>query len=284
MSNKNQVEAVEKALGYMQSVEQAKREIEELDRQKDSSQPKKREIKKEPYPVVKSEMRFGKTFLVFVLLGIVISFIGIGVESAFLFVISCLWLPAALVYYFKVYKPRKDSEEERIRTSPEYVNACREIDRYYEERVRMAEKRFAEDQKEYNEKILPGIQNEIDSRKSLINSCDIELTKLLDSTKLIPLQYQNIPALQFLYDVMSTSEYDIKEAIDLYEKNQARIREEEAMRLQAEANAIENAKVDALEESNYIAERARRDQRRQAVVDMVQNHNRNKSLDWLSRK
>ena len=84
--------------------------------------------------------------------------------------------------------------------------------------------------------------------------------------------------------MMSTSEYDIKEAINSYERDMTRRREEEAMRLQAEANAIEDARVGALEEANYIADRTRREQRRQAVVGMVQNHNRNKALDRLSRK
>ena len=48
MSNKNQVEAVEKALGYMQSVEQAKREIEELDRQRTEVNRKRERSRKNP--------------------------------------------------------------------------------------------------------------------------------------------------------------------------------------------------------------------------------------------
>ena len=167
---------------------------------------------------------------------------------------------------------------------PEYQKACRDIDAAYEEEVRQAEEEFAEAEKNYNEAILPGIRKEITARRRLAEHCEAELKALFEASRIIPKQYQNIPALRYLYDMMSTSEYDIKEAIDSYERNQTRMREEEAMRLQAEANAIEDAKVSAMEEQNYIAERARRDQRRQAAVNIVQNHNRNKSLDRISKR
>ena len=97
------------------------------------------------------------------------------------------------------------------------------------------------------------------------------------STRIIPKQYQNIHALTYISDFMSTSEYMIKDAIDAYEREATRIREEQA-------NEIEAAKVDAMAESNAIAERARRDQWKQEFIRTAQRHNTNRHLKNISKR
>lgn len=284
MSNTNQVEVVKRALDLMQRSEKARREIQDYNQQAEIKRPQKREVKKQPYPKVQSQYKFWPYLLIITIASLVLLGVGSTVESLLICGLGFLWLPAILVFYFGFYSKRKAEAEERLRSMPEYQKACRDIDAAYEEEVRQAEEEFAAAEKNYNEAILPGIRKEITARRRLAEDCEAELKALFEASRIIPKQYQNIPALRYLYDMMSTSEYDIKEAIDSYERNQTRMREEEAMRLQAEANAIEDAKVSAMEEQNYIAERARRDQRRQAAVNMVQNHNRNKSLDRISKR
>ena len=284
MSNTNQVEVVKKALDLMKSAERGRREIRDLERQKDDKRPQKREVTKQPYPKVNSTLSFKKYFIIILIACVVLFALGAEMESMLVVFLGMLWLPAELICYFGFFSKRKKAEEERLRAEPEYRNACLEIDRYYEAQVHQAEMEFAAAQKEYNEEILPGIESEIGKKRNAVRASEGELKDLFETSKIIPKQYQNTSALEYLYDMMSTSEYDIKEAINSYERDMTRRREEEAMRLQAEANAIEDARVGALEEANYIADRTRREQRRQAVVGMVQNHNRNKALDRLSRK
>lgn len=60
-----------------------------------------------------------------------------------------------------------------------------------------------------------------------IKSMQKELAALYETEKPVPLQYQNRKSLQYIYDIMSTSDYDLKQAIDSYDKFKARELEEE---------------------------------------------------------
>lgn len=60
-----------------------------------------------------------------------------------------------------------------------------------------------------------------------INAMQKELAALYETEKPVPLQYRNRKTLQYIYDIMSTSDYDLKQAIDSYDKLKARELEEE---------------------------------------------------------
>ena len=97
--------------------------------------------------------------------------------------------------------------------------------------------------------------------------------------------YRTIPALQYVYDMVATSDYDVKQAIDAYDKNEQRKldmeRLEEQRRLteqQKTANELAAVNASLLQEQNEIAEKARRDANRAAVVGAIQRHNFNKKF------
>lgn len=68
---------------------------------------------------------------------------------------------------------------------------------------------------------------EIETLGNEIQSMQKELATLYETEKPVPLQYRNRKALQYIYDIMSTSDYDLKQAIDSYDKLKARKLEEE---------------------------------------------------------
>lgn len=68
---------------------------------------------------------------------------------------------------------------------------------------------------------------ELETLGNEIQSMQKELAALYETEKPVPLQYRNRKALQYIYDIMSTSDYDLKQAIDSYDKLKARELEEE---------------------------------------------------------
>lgn len=68
---------------------------------------------------------------------------------------------------------------------------------------------------------------ELETLGNEIQSMQKELAALYETEKPIPLQYRNRKSLQYIYDIMSTSDYDLKQAIDSYDKFKARELEEE---------------------------------------------------------
>ena len=105
------------------------------------------------------------------------------------------------------------------------------------------------------------------------------LEELYTTSKIVPKQYHEVAALQYLYDLMSTSEYDIKEAIAHFEENKERVRAE-AHRRQVERLQEEQAMAAAV--AAETAELARRDANRAALVGAVQRHNTNKQLKKMN--
>ncbi len=92
-----------------------------------------------------------------------------------------------------------------------------------------------------------------------------------ETTRLIPLTYREIEKLAYILAIMESSDYTVKEAIDLYDRDRQRALDQQRLEALAEQNA-------ALEEQNAIADRARRDANRAAFVAAVQRHNTNKYL------
>ena len=80
-------------------------------------------------------------------------------------------------------------------------------------------------------------------------------------------------ALQYIYDMISTSDYDVRQAI-----------EEMRLQEQQQANALAMEQNDLLDRQNSIAEKARRDANIAAAVGAVQRHNTNKTIKkWMEK-
>lgn len=45
-------------------------------------------------------------------------------------------------------------------------------------------------------------------------------SEVYETSKIIPMQYRSVEALTYIYKLMSTSEYDLKEAVAMYDKEQ----------------------------------------------------------------
>ena len=85
-------------------------------------------------------------------------------------------------------------------------------------------------------------------------------------------------ALQYIYDMISTSDYDVRQAIEYFDKSQQRALEEMRLQEQQQANALAMEQNDLLDRQNSIAEKARRDANIAAAVGAVQRHNTNKTI------
>ena len=65
-----------------------------------------------------------------------------------------------------------------------------------------------------------------------------ELAALYGETRIVPAQYRRVDALQYIYDMISTSDYDVRQAIEHFDKSQQRALEEMRLQEQQQANAL----------------------------------------------
>ena len=208
------------------------------------------------------------------------------------------WL-GYIVFYF-VMKPYLKEEN---RNSQEYKQLCASIDEEHNQKQMELDSKYQSELDEYNNVAMPQYEKEkveweekhnrdLSEQTKAYDQISKELETFYSSTRIIPQQYHNIPSLEYLDSIMSSSEYEIAAAIDSYEKKLARDLEMQRIREQQIANEKadeqnqllyqQNAQLqmqnDLQAESNSIADRARRDQNAAAIVNAVQNHNRNKYL------
>ncbi len=104
----------------------------------------------------------------------------------------------------------------------------------------------------------------LNQAESEANRISEELNKHYADTQLIPEKYHQIVPLEYIYSVISTSQYLIREAIADYERE--------------EQKQINLASVQAQQEANEIARKTRRDQNISNIVGAVQRHNISKKL------
>ena len=145
------------------------------------------------------------------------------------------------------------------------------------------EKDYHEWQKE-KEKSISKIEEDISILESRRN-------RLYDDLNAIPVHYRKTEIIRYIYHAVSTSDYTIKEAIGLYDRNEqrkideARLREQQIYnQLQEEANAYADEMNDLQREANETAAKARRDMNIANAANIYQNHKRNKTLDRMTKK
>lgn len=176
------------------------------------------------------------------------------------------------------------------------------MDRNFDKMQAEADALYREQTKEYEEVILPKYQKDLDRwtenrNKKLsvatdrLNEIKNALKMLYETTKIVPIQYRKIKILEYIYNVISTSDYDVKYAIDLYDRNEQRKLEEMRLLAQQRANSLAEGQNILLEGQNYlaqeqneIAEKARRDANIASAVATVQRHNINKNIKKSTEK
>ena len=208
---------------------------------------------------------------------------------------SLFFLPWIAIYYFGIYKPAKEKDIENIRNSEEYKAECAKLDASYDAQEKELKKQYEEAKKKYDTKTLPMYNNqlnawtikhdaEIDRATNDLTSAKDKLNSIYEDTKIVPKQYRNLDALQYIYDLISTSDYDVTYAISNYDTHRQREIDSARLREQQLANDLADEQASLLSEQNQIAEQARKDARFANAVNMVQSHNRNKSLKNINNK
>lgn len=282
MDKNNQIETVKKALELEQYIVDKKNTLNTLSakRFKNAPNPPVCVQVNRSYPVVKSNLPIDKVKAI---------------------VPTLIFWPWILIYYFGIYKKEKLADEERIRNSDEYKAQCAALDLEFDKQQENENRKYKEAKKTFDTVTMPKYQQElkewtdkhnaeINDNKSKLNNAESELSSLYSNTNIIPMQYRKIPALQYIYDMISSSDYDVKEAIESYDKKLQRdldmhkINEQQiANQLAYEQNQLAYEQNALIDEQNYIADKARKQANTAAFVGAVQRHNTNKSLKKLRK-
>lgn len=201
---------------------------------------------------------------------------------------------------FDYRKKKEDVRSAMAAEQPEYVAACKAADEQAARAQQEEDARYAAAKKKYEEETLPQYMQALDAWTKRKNAELIKGQQELDAavqqlmihyeqTKILPLSYRRIDAMQYIYDTVSTSNCTIQQAIDLYDRQeqykleqQRLYQQEEANELQREANAQAAEQARLMEEQNDIADRARKEANIAAVVEAVQRHSINKKLKEVS--
>ena len=215
---------------------------------------------------------------------------------------ALIFCPYIIIYYFSIYKKAKDDEYERIKNSEEYKAQCRAVDEDLQCRQAAADAQYQAEIKEYNETVLPAYQKELEiwtehirsemaEAKNTLHDAEKRLEKLYSDTRIVPAQYRNINALEYIYTMISSSDYSIRDAIEMHDKERQRRLEEQKIRAQQRANTIADRQLqmtseqnDLLQQQIDISDQARKDARNAAIIGAIQQHITNETLKDAFRK
>lgn len=206
-------------------------------------------------------------------------------DKAILVMASFMLIP---FYLFFTYPIRRKKLIKQMQSAPEHQEEYRKrlAERY--ERQKANEERHIRDMEEYETKTIPeweAGQSEWPEKKaykmkfyedavnSAYSSLKEKVTELNDfyiKTGLIPVGYRDPDTLESLCRILGSSDYDIKSAIELLDRNRQ-------MSMLAEQN-------DYLAQQTAIAERTMREARLHYVASAVQHHNTNKQLKQINEK
>ena len=293
MTHEEQVNTLKKAFDLQTLIIEKQNEFSLLSQERykekplPPSQPQKPVYDALPYPEIKSDITFTEY---------------LKTEPTWL--LCLVFWPYILYLYFKGYKNAKAEDVERKKQSEEYRIKCKEVDEENFKRDAIAENELKEEMCDYNAKlenyntvIVPQYEEELrawtdnhnkqlNDLNNVVEKASDELTALYDETNILPLQYRNIEAIEYVYNIVASSnDYDVFKGIESYEKKLTRDLETERIKQQEKANdlAMLNAQLaneqnEFLAEQNTIAERARKDARNAEIVGAIQRHNTNKIL------
>jgi len=207
-----------------------------------------------PYPAIdvsSTKFRWGKWLLLIVGAFFIIPLIfslgfTVGIFGIVFFLAAIAYLPFVIVLAVKDSNKKKILTNQRINdvtNSPEYQRSCAEIDEQNRQRQAQLDKRlrdkyvhqndeyqkatlkYNDDLKQYNEVVIPEWTMKITNANEALNSASISLKEVYKKN-IIPVQYQDIDALEHINNTMSSSSYDLKTAIEMYDRYEQRQAEE----------------------------------------------------------
>ena len=239
------------------------------------------------------------------------------------YIIPIVAVPLALYFHYKkraAYNARVSQMGDSLQHSPAYLNAKEAADRAAQQKQEEADRRYQAQQEEYdreyeqekthydtvtmpeyNEKKAAWVKKHEEKIRAVAEKLRADRqaqSDLYETTKVVPMQYRDLDALTYIYQIMSTSDYDIMGAVDMYDKEVARRLERERieaqhraaeaaeeqnyhLRMQNELNMEQN---DLLAQQNEELEKARREQNLSNAAAFVQRHNTNKYLKNRNKK
>lgn len=191
------------------------------------------------------------------------------------------------IYYFYYYKPKRDADIERILASDEYKNACAAAETEFEETQKQFDEEYAAAMDEYENVTMPDYNAEKDAWEQEHNDSiaaaekrlaelQQELADHYEETKIVPSQYRYVRALAYIYEMISTSDFTVTQAVDYYERHEQQKIDMARLDEQQQSN-------DLLDRQNGIAESARKQARNAAAVGIAQRHNTNKQLKHMRK-
>ena len=164
------------------------------------------------------------------------------VNWAIAIILSLFFVPLGFIYYFSV-KKAKERDVERIRNSAEYKARCAKLNAEYDRQQAAADRKYQAEKAAYDSRLLPEYKAALNAwnvaqkqkisqtERDLANAQN-QLSEIYRTTKVVPLQYRNINALKYIYSMISTSDYDVKQAIDHYDRYKQRKLDEAKIREQ----------------------------------------------------
>lgn len=229
MNKQEQLSAIRKALELTDRISKLQATINNISNQSTIKQPQPpvRETVKSQYPAIKSNVKFSWLIALVPIAVIWVLSALVPVVGALLLFISPAWIA---VYYFVIYKPQKDADVEKMRTSEQYRQQCAAIDIENQRRQAELDEKYQAAMKEYNEVILPKYQEdveelqkqhekEIKKAQQELNTAKQELAEHYEKTQIVPKQYRNYEALMYINTALSMSASSVDEAIALYEED-----------------------------------------------------------------
>lgn len=304
MNREEQLKALKTALDLETDVVEKRNYLSNLNRQSYRSKPEppekpvKSTVEPAVYPKVKSEIKYFDYIK--------------NSAPAWLWLVSLFTGIFGILLILKTrdfFNARKQ-DKERIKVSDDYKLQCQAIDEEVAEKQAETDAQYNAQMEEY-EKAVAEYENviipqyndalkrwteahnhEIDVTQNALNNTCNALISHYEATRILPVQYRKLNIIQFLYDFMSTSNYDITQAIENYDKKvqreleMARLQEQQkandlqaqAIQLANEQNQLAYEQNELLDEQNAISERARRNANTAAVIGTIQRHNTNKAL------
>lgn len=255
-------------LDYEEKISQINRKIQDKKSKQFAPKPNKnitheKVIRK--YPDVKSQMtpdykKWCIPLIAAFIISIVLRVLGsifltsfIGIVLTTLGSLIGIVAPLSLIYIvyqrFVVFPKEKKADEEYIRNSSEYKEQCMKLDEKYDRQQQELDKKYNAALEKFNQEVAEWESKneewnqkkeaEINDLKTQRTSLENERDILYSEVKFIPVNYRKKRIIKFIYQTISTSDYSIKEAIELYERN--------------EQNRIEQEKLSGLQLKNDLA-------------------------------
>lgn len=256
------------------------------------------------------------------LLGTLLVFVGGAAIIATIICLTLFVVEASSDYKSQksVFDRRRDLRIQQLSQNESYKKACQDIDDAYRQQLIQANRAFQEEKEHYNNTILPLYNKEkseweeskayavqrmetdvvvnqqnLNQLGEIIQSTIDHLNGLYREYRLLPDGYNSPESVQRIYNIMNTSVYDTKTALEIYDRQISMQIQSEQVRQSAINNQISfyqvlyakvqtelaQQQINLTEEQNDLIRRARRDNNIANILHTIQYHNTNTRLDRL---